>query len=147
MTIAATMCSAPVAHALKGKVSLVTGSTSGIGLGIARALAGAGSDVVLNGFGKPEEIEAAREGVAKDYGVRVDYSPADMSKPNSIGEMIETTLREFGRLDILVNNAGMRRAARAAAEQALRHRGGARHLLRVPRLRRRRLDHRHLDRR
>jgi 3-hydroxybutyrate dehydrogenase len=70
MMIAATMCSAPVAQALKGKVSLVTGSTSGIGLGIARALAGAGSDVVLNGFGKPEEIEAAREGVAKDYDVR-----------------------------------------------------------------------------
>ena len=62
MMIGATMCSAPVAQALKGKVSLITGSTSGIGLGIARALAGAGSDVVLNGFGKPEKIESgARE--------------------------------------------------------------------------------------
>jgi 3-oxoacyl-[acyl-carrier protein] reductase len=91
---------------LKGKVSLITGSTSGIGLGIARALAGAGSDVVLNGFGKPEEIEAARASVAKDFGVHVDYSGADMSNPASIAEMIETTLRKFGRLDVLVNNAG-----------------------------------------
>ena len=81
MMIAATMCSAPVAQALKGKVSLVTGSTSGIGLGIARALAGAGSDVVLNGFGKPEEIEAAREGVAKDYGVQVATPPPTCRDP------------------------------------------------------------------
>ena len=111
MTIAATMSTTPEAQFLKGKVSLITGSTSGIGLGIARALAGAGSDVVLNGFGKPEQIEAAREGVAKDYGVQVDYSPADMSSPASIAEMIETTLRKFGRLDILVNNAGIQHVA------------------------------------
>ena len=91
MNIAMTEPKAAVVPSLKGKVSLITGSTSGIGLGIARALAGAGSDVVLNGFGKPEEVEAARDGVAKDYGVRVDYSPADMSKPDSIAEMIETT--------------------------------------------------------
>jgi 3-hydroxybutyrate dehydrogenase len=96
---------------LKGKVCLITGSTSGIGLGIARALAGAGSDVMLNGFGKPEEIEAARASVAKDFGVRVDYSGADMSKPDSIAEMIETTLRRFGRLDVLVNNAGIQHVA------------------------------------
>ena len=111
MNIAMTEPKAAVVPSLKGKVSLITGSTSGIGLGIARALAGAGSDVVLNGFGKPEEIEAAREGVAKDYGVRVDYSPADMSSPASIAEMIETTLRKFGRLDILVNNAGIQHVA------------------------------------
>ena len=111
MNIAMTEPKPAVSPSLKGKVSLVTGSTSGIGLGIARALAGAGSDVVLNGFGKPEEIEAAREGVAKDYDVRVDYSPADMSKPDSIGAMIETTLREFGRLDVLVNNAGIQHVA------------------------------------
>jgi 3-hydroxybutyrate dehydrogenase len=96
---------------LKGKVSLITGSTSGIGLGIARALAGAGSDVLLNGFGKPEEIEAAQQGIAKDFGVRVDYSGADMSSPASIEEMIETTLGKFGRLDILVNNAGIQHVA------------------------------------
>ena len=111
MTIAAMMSPVSVALPVKGKVSLITGSTSGIGLGIARALAGAGSDVVLNGFGKPEEIEAAREGVAKDYDVRVNYSGADMSSPASIAEMIETTLREFGRLDVLVNNAGIQHVA------------------------------------
>ena len=111
MNIAMTEPKAAVSPSLKGKVSLVTGSTSGIGLGIARALAGAGSAVVLNGFGKPEEIEAARESVAKDYGVRVDYSGADMSNPASIAEMIETTLGKFGRLDILVNNAGIQHVA------------------------------------
>jgi 3-hydroxybutyrate dehydrogenase len=99
------------AQSLKDKVSLVTGSTSGIGLGIARALAGAGSDVVLNGFGKPEEIEAVRDGVAKDFGVRVGYSGADMSNPESIAEMIATTLHKFGRLDVLVNNAGIQHVA------------------------------------
>jgi 3-hydroxybutyrate dehydrogenase len=111
MNIAMTEPRSAVSPSLKGKVSLITGSTSGIGLGIARALAGAGSDVVLNGFGKPEEIEAARVGVAKDYGVRVDYSGADMSNPASIAEMIETTLRRFGRLDVLVNNAGIQHVA------------------------------------
>ena len=111
MNIAMTEPKAAVSPSLKGKVSLVTGSTSGIGLGIARALAGAGSEIVLNGFGKPEEIEAAREGVAKDYRARVDYSPADMSNPASIAEMIETTLRKFGRLDVLVNNAGIQHVA------------------------------------
>ena len=111
MNIAMTEPKAAVAPSLTGKVSLVTGSTSGIGLGIARALAGAGSDVVLNGFGKPEEIEAARESVARDFGVRVDYSPADMSDPASIAELIETTLGKFGRLDILVNNAGIQHVA------------------------------------
>src|SRR5262245_41307077 len=94
------------AQLLKDKVSLITGSTSGIGLGIARALAGAGSDVVLNGFGKPEEIEAVQAGVVNDFGVRVSYSGADMSNPESIAEMIATALHKFGRLDILVNNAG-----------------------------------------
>jgi 3-hydroxybutyrate dehydrogenase len=111
MTIAATMSTTSEAQFLKGKVSLITGSTSGIGLGIARALAGAGSAIVLNGFGKPEEIAATQENVAKDYGVQVDYSGADMSNPASIAEMIETTLRKFGRLDILVNNAGIQHVA------------------------------------
>lgn len=92
---------------LKDKVALVTGSTSGIGLGIARALAAAGSSVVLNGFGKPEEIEATQKAVRDDFGVAVAYSGADMSKPDSIAEMIGMTLGKFGRLDILVNNAGI----------------------------------------
>jgi len=96
---------------LKNKVSLVTGSTSGIGLGIARALAGAGSAVVLNGFGKAEEIEAAQDAIRADFGVPVLYSGADMSKPESIAEMIETALHKFGRLDVLVNNAGIQHVA------------------------------------
>jgi 3-hydroxybutyrate dehydrogenase len=93
--------------ALAGKVSLVTGSTSGIGLGIARALAAAGSEIVLNGFGKPEEVADVQARIAEDFKVRVSYSPADMSKPQAIREMIETTLRSSGRIDVLVNNAGI----------------------------------------
>ena len=97
--------------ALAGKVSLVTGSTSGIGLGIARALAAAGSEIVLNGFGKPEEIAGVQAKVADDFKVRVSYSPADMSKPAAIRDMIEKTLQASGRLDILVNNAGIQHVA------------------------------------
>jgi 3-hydroxybutyrate dehydrogenase len=96
---------------LKGKVSLVTGSTSGIGLGIARALAAAGSDIVLNGFGKAEEVAQAQAQIAANFSVRVSYSPADMSKPADIREMIEKVLQSAGRLDILVNNAGIQHVA------------------------------------
>src|SRR5215831_3524339 len=98
-------------QALAGKVSLITGSTSGIGWGIAHALAAAGSDVVLNGFGKPEDVAAAQQKIATECGVRVSYSPADMSKPVAIGDMIEGILQSFGRLDILVNNAGIQHVA------------------------------------
>ena len=73
-------------EALAGKVSLVTGSTSGIGLGIARALAGAGSEIVLNGFGKPEAVADVEAKIAADFKVRVTFSPADMSKPAAIRE-------------------------------------------------------------
>jgi 3-hydroxybutyrate dehydrogenase len=96
---------------LAGKVSLVTGSTSGIGLGIARALAAAGSEIVLNGFGKPDEIADVQAKIASDFKVRLSFSPADMSKPAAIREMIEQTLQMFGRLDILVNNAGIQHVA------------------------------------
>jgi len=99
------------AQSLVGRVSLVTGSTSGIGLGIARALAGAGASVVLNGFGKPEEIAETKAKLASQFNVSVSYSGADMSKPDSIGEMVEQTLDLFGRLDILVNNAGIQHVA------------------------------------
>jgi 3-hydroxybutyrate dehydrogenase len=105
--VAAEPKAASVPSRLKDKVSLVTGSTSGIGLGIARALAASGSGVVLNGFGKAEEIEAAQDAIGADFGVPVAYSAADMSKPDAIAEMIRMTLDKFGRLDVLVNNAGI----------------------------------------
>src|SRR5215475_5621606 len=98
-------------EALVGRVSLVTGSTSGIGLGVARALAAAGSDIVLNGFGKPEEVANVQRSLASDFQVRVSYSSADMSKPLAIREMIEGVLQSSGRLDILVNNAGIQHVA------------------------------------
>jgi 3-hydroxybutyrate dehydrogenase len=107
MTKSATIATKP----LKGKVSLVTGSTSGIGLGIARALADAGSGVVLNGFGKPEEIEAEKAAIESEFGVPVAYSGADMSDPKSIAEMFETVGGKFGTVDILVNNAGIQYVA------------------------------------
>src|SRR5262249_45162051 len=100
-----------IGQALAGKGSLVTGSTSGIGLGIARALAAAGSEIVLNGFGKPEEVADVQAKIASDFKVRVSYSPADMSKPAAIREMIDKTLQSSGRLDILVNNAGIQHVA------------------------------------
>jgi 3-hydroxybutyrate dehydrogenase len=99
------------ARALAGRVSLVTGSTSGIGLGIARALAAAGSEIILNGFGPSESIAEAQAQIADEFNVRVLHSPADMSKPVSIREMIETTFGSFGRLDVLVNNAGIQHVA------------------------------------
>src|SRR5689334_21445818 len=96
---------------LEGRVSLVTGSTSGIGLGIARALAAAGSAVVLNGFGKPEGIAEAQARIGAEFGVKVRYSPADMSKAAPIADMVAATVSEFGRLDVLVNNAGIQHVA------------------------------------
>ena len=98
-------------RSLAGKVSLVTGSTSGIGLGIARALAAAGSEVVLNGFGKPEVVAHTQAKIAAEFEVGVSYSPADMSKPDAIRGLIEDTLAWSGRLDILVNNAGIQHVA------------------------------------
>ena len=92
-------------------MSLVTGSTSGIGLGIARALAAAGSAVVLNGFGKPEDIAEAQAKIVSEFGVKARYSPADMSKAAPIADMIAMTLDAFGRLDVLVNNAGIQHVA------------------------------------
>jgi 3-hydroxybutyrate dehydrogenase len=111
MNIAMTERGKTAAASLNDKVSLITGSTSGIGLGVARALARAGSAVILNGFGKPEEIEATRTSVAEDFGVEVDYSGADMSDPASIARMIEEMIAKFGRIDIIVNNAGIQHVA------------------------------------
>ena len=100
-----------MARPLQGKVSLVTGSTSGIGLGIARALAAAGSAIVLNGFGKPEDIVETQARIVSDFGVKARCSTADMSKAAPIAEMIAMTLDNFGRLDVLVNNAGIQHVA------------------------------------
>jgi len=92
---------------VQGKVALVTGSTSGIGLGVARALAVAGADIMMNGFGDAAEIEALREGLAKEFSVRVAYDPADLMNPEEVTGIVETTRDTFGSLDILVNNAGV----------------------------------------
>ncbi len=111
MNIATPTRKLELARPLDGKVSLVTGSTSGIGLGIARALAAQGSAIVLNGFGKADEIADTTTRLASDFNVRVFHSPADMSKASEIGEMIAATLGAYGRLDILVNNAGIQHVA------------------------------------
>ena len=92
---------------LTGKTAVVTGSTSGIGLAIARGFAGAGANIVINGFGAPADIERERSGIETDYKVRCAYSPADMSKPAEIADMIRTSEKTFGSLDVLVNNAGI----------------------------------------
>ena len=92
---------------LKGKTALVTGSTSGIGLAIAHALAREGANIMLNGFGDKAEIEKIRAGTEKDFGVKARYSAADMTKPAEIADMIRTAEKEFGTLDVLVNNAGI----------------------------------------
>jgi 3-hydroxybutyrate dehydrogenase len=96
---------------LAGKVAVVTGSTSGIGLGIARALADAGCDVMLNGFGDAATIEAERTRIGREFGVKTAFNPADMSKPAEIERMVEAATRELGRVDILVNNAGIQHTA------------------------------------
>ncbi len=96
---------------LKGKTAIVTGSTSGIGLGIAEALAAAGYGVVLNGLGNADDIEAIRTRLAEKYRVVVRYAPADMSRPETIAVMVADTEKEFGAVDILVNNAGIQHVA------------------------------------
>jgi 3-hydroxybutyrate dehydrogenase len=92
---------------LKGKSALVTGSTSGIGLAIARALAEQGANITLNGFGDKTAIESERSKIEGDFKVRAIYSPADMSKPAEIAAMVHDAEKTLGSLDILVNNAGI----------------------------------------
>jgi 3-hydroxybutyrate dehydrogenase len=96
---------------LKGKVAVVTGSTSGIGLAYARAFAGAGADIVLNGIGAPADVEKERSAIESDFGVKAVYSPADMAKPSEIAELITLAEKTFGSVDVLVNNAGVQHVA------------------------------------
>ena len=96
---------------LKGRSVVITGSTSGIGLGIARAFAAEGCNVMLNGFGDATEIERLRSGLASERNVAVLYSSADMTKPAEIVAMIDQAKRRFGAVDVLVNNAGIQHVA------------------------------------
>jgi 3-hydroxybutyrate dehydrogenase len=96
---------------LAGKTALVTGSSSGIGKGIAEAFAREGANVVLNGFGDAQAIEALRSGLEKQHGVKATYDGADMMKPAEIANMVASAEKEFGKVDILVNNAGIQHVA------------------------------------
>ena len=96
---------------LQSRNAVVTGSTSGIGLAIARALAREGAGVMLNGFGDPAAIEADRAALAAEFGVKVLYSPADMAKPAEIAAMMAEAEEELGSVDVLVNNAGIQRVS------------------------------------
>jgi 3-hydroxybutyrate dehydrogenase len=97
--------------ALRDRVALVTGSTSGIGLGVARALAGEGADIMLNGFGDAEAIESLRLALAQEFSVRVEFDDADLTKPPRVRALVERTQNVLGALDILVNNAGIQYVA------------------------------------
>jgi 3-hydroxybutyrate dehydrogenase len=96
---------------LEGRTALITGSTSGIGLGIARALARAGAGIVLNGFGDEDEIERLRGAISVEYGVRVEFFGADIALAGDVESLVERTIAEFSSLDILVNNAGIQHVA------------------------------------
>jgi 3-hydroxybutyrate dehydrogenase len=96
---------------LQSRTALVTGSTSGIGLAIARALAREGANVVLNGFGDKAEIERLRAGIEHEFKVKATHSPADMTKPAEIAAMVADAEKTFGALDVLVNNAGVQHVA------------------------------------
>ena len=96
---------------LQGHVAIVTGSNSGIGQAMAKALAEQGANVVINGLGDPAKIEEERAEIAKTYGVEIKYHGADMTKPDQIADMVDFAKREFGRLDLLLNNAGVQHVA------------------------------------
>src|ERR1035438_10804813 len=92
---------------LEGKVALVTGSTSGIGLGIARSLSGVGASIMMNGFGEADDIERLRSQPAEEYGVSVAFDGADLSRPDEVNRLVDETIDVLGVVDVLVNNAGI----------------------------------------
>lgn len=96
---------------LRGRSAIITGSTSGIGLGIARAFAKAGMNVLLNGLGAAPDVEATRRALATENGVETAYSPADMTRPDQIAGMVEAARSAFGSVDVLINNAGIQHVA------------------------------------
>ncbi|MDH4061858.1 MAG: 3-hydroxybutyrate dehydrogenase [Aquincola sp.] len=98
-------------HRASRPLALITGSTSGIGLGIAEALAAGGADLVINGFGAPHDIEDTRARLAAQHGVDVAYDSADMSRPDAIEAMVRGAIERCGRIDVLVNNAGIQHVA------------------------------------
>ncbi|HVA14733.1 MAG TPA: 3-hydroxybutyrate dehydrogenase [Stellaceae bacterium] len=110
-TLAAPAALAGDGRPLSGKVALVTGSTSGIGLGIATALAAAGADIVLNGLGQARDIDQLTGSLVAAHGVRVRFDSADMTRPEQIRKMIGMATSTFGAVDILVNNAGIQHTA------------------------------------
>ena len=99
-------------RSLSDKTALVTGSTSGIGLGIAQALAAQGAHILFNGFGDAAAIDQLQKDTAQQYGVRTGYSGADMSKPAEIAQMMSEATEQFGGVDILINNAGIQHVAK-----------------------------------
>ncbi len=96
---------------LRGKSAIITGSTSGIGLGIARQLAAQGASILLNGFGDAAAIDDLKRELAETYAVPVEYHPADMTQPDQIAAMVQAAIGHFGAVDILVNNAGIQHVA------------------------------------
>jgi 3-hydroxybutyrate dehydrogenase len=111
MATTTTTTASASARTLAGKSAIVTGSTSGIGLGIAQGLAAAGADIMLNGFGDAKEIEKIRAEIADEHKVKAVYDGADMSKPDAIAGMVQNAIKTFGKLDIVVNNAGIQYVA------------------------------------
>ncbi len=111
MNIIGNLAAAERSSTLAGRTAIVTGSTSGIGLGVARALAAKGATVVLNGFGPKEEIERTCADIEASFGVGVAYDGADISKPSDVARMVSDAEARFGAVDILVNNAGIQHVA------------------------------------